>query len=257
MAGSASLPPLTLVYHGVADVPLRRDSHGLFVGPRDLRRHIGRLQEWGYRLVTFGRLAQLVEEGDAAGHAALTFDDGLADNLHVLAPLLAELEAEATVFVVSGWLGRAHPDAPWARILDPDELVALAAAPGVEIGSHSATHANLAALSRGDAESELASSKRALEQIARVTIEVAAYPFGLATAATAEACRRAGYRAACRTSGEGAWSDPFNLPRQDMDNGSTMLGLRLKRDDRYEPLMRIWPARVARGLMRQARMVAG
>src|SRR6266540_5794190 len=111
MAVSETLPPLALVYHGLADVPLRRDAHGLFVAPGDFRRHVGRLRSWGYRLVTFGRLAELAAGGGAAGHAALTFDDGLADNLHVLAPLLAELEAPATVFVVSGWLGGAHPEA--------------------------------------------------------------------------------------------------------------------------------------------------
>jgi peptidoglycan/xylan/chitin deacetylase (PgdA/CDA1 family) len=256
MAVSPALPPLALVYHGVDDVPLRRDPYGLFVAPRDLRRHISRLRSWGYRLVTFGRLATLAIEGRADGHAALTFDDGLADNLHVLAPLLEAVAADATVFVVSGWLGRPHPNAPDARILEADELATLAAVPGVEIGSHSALHENLAALSRDEAERDLALSKRELEEITGAPIEVAAYPFGLATVETAEACRRAGYRAACRISGQGSWSDPFDLPRQDMDNGSTMLALRLKRDGRYEPLMRRWPARTARSLVRRARMVA-
>src|SRR5918996_5371096 len=223
MAVLPALPPLALVYHGVDDVPLRRDPYGLFVAPRDVRRHISRLRSWGYSLVTFGRLATLADERRAHGHAALTFDDGLADNLHVLAPLLDELAAEATVFVVSGWLGRPHPNAPRARILETDELAALAAAPGVEIGSHSVRHDNLAALSRDEAERDLARSKQELEEITGAPVDVAAYPFGLATAETAEACRRAGYRAACRISGEGSWSDPYNLPRQGMDNGSTML----------------------------------
>jgi peptidoglycan/xylan/chitin deacetylase (PgdA/CDA1 family) len=207
MAVSVSLPPLALVYHGVADVPLRRDPHGLFVAPRDLRRQIERLRTWGYRLVTFGRLAALAGEGDASGHAALTFDDGLADNLHVLTPLLRELDAAATVFVVSGWLGGVHPEARWARLLDAAEVRELAAA-GFEIGSHSSTHADLAALDEEAAYDELASSKRVLEDVTGTPVDVAAYPFGRATVLTAAACRRAGYRAACRTSGAGAWSDP-------------------------------------------------
>src|SRR5919108_3968307 len=103
MAGSRPLPPLALVYHGIADVPLRRDPKGLFVAPADFRRHVDRLRSWGYSLVTFGRLAALAADGDAGGHAALTFDDGFADNLHVAAPLLEELDAEATVFMVSRW----------------------------------------------------------------------------------------------------------------------------------------------------------
>jgi peptidoglycan/xylan/chitin deacetylase (PgdA/CDA1 family) len=256
MAVSRSLPPLALVYHGIADVPLRRDPHGLFVAPDDFRRHVRRLRSWGYRLVTFGRLAALAAGGEEAGHASLTFDDGLADNLHVLAPLLAELEAPATVFVVSGWLGLRHPDATWAPLLSGAEVGELARR-GVEIASHTATHTDLAQLDEAGIYEELVASKRTLEDAARRQVDVAAYPFGRGNPAAAEACRRAGYRAACRTGGEGSWRDPFNLPRQDMDNGSTMLGLRLKRDGRYEPLMRRWPARAARGLVRRARMGIG
>ena len=35
---------------------------------------------WGYRLVSFGELARLASASEAAGHAALMFDDGLVDN---------------------------------------------------------------------------------------------------------------------------------------------------------------------------------
>src|SRR5688572_15802554 len=92
--------PLVLAYHGVDDVPLRRDPHGLFVRPGDLRQHIAKLHGWGYRLATFGELAEHVERGDADGWAALTFDDGTVDNLETLAPLLAAEGVPATVFVV-------------------------------------------------------------------------------------------------------------------------------------------------------------
>jgi hypothetical protein len=43
----------------------------------------------------------------------------------------------------------------------------------------------------------------------------------------------------------------LDIPRQDITNASTMLGLRLKRDDRYEPLMRRLPFRAARSLRRR------
>jgi peptidoglycan/xylan/chitin deacetylase (PgdA/CDA1 family) len=245
-------PPLALAYHGVADVPPARDPDALFVAPGDLRRQIERLRAWGYRLVTFGELAEHSRRGTAAGLAALTFDDGLADNLHALVPALEEAGAAATVFVVSEWLGRPHPRAPEARILTRRELVALAR-PGVEIGSHSATHADLAALSPQAAYDELARSREVLEQILSQPVDVAAYPFGRAGPETAAACRRAGYRAACRASGEGSWSDPYNLPRQSMGNGSTMLGLRLKRNGWYEPIVSAGPGRAVRSLYRRGR----
>ena len=241
------LPPLALAYHGVADVPLRRDPDRLFVRPEDLKRQIARLREWGYELVPFGRLAAESDRGDLA---ALTFDDGFVDNLETLVPLLSELEVPATVFVVSGWLGQPHPSAPWTRIVTPDELRELRAA-GIEIGGHSATHADLSTLSYEAALEELARGKRELEEVLGEPVEVAAYPYGRANEGAVRAARDASFRAVCLCTARGSWDDPLRLPRQDMDNRCTLIGLRLKRDDRYEPLMRLAPARAVRKVSRQ------
>jgi peptidoglycan/xylan/chitin deacetylase (PgdA/CDA1 family) len=246
------LPPLALAYHGVRDVPTRSDPHALFVAPDALRRQIDRLRSWGYEFATFGELARRVAERDAEGVVALTFDDGFADNLETLAPLLRVEEATATVFVVSGWLGRPHPDASGTRILTADELRQLQAT-GIEIGAHSRTHPDLTSLDRAGARDELAGSRRELEEILGGAVDVAAYPYGRATADTVAACAEAGFRAACSAAGRGSWSEPLNLPRQDMENGSTLLGLRLKRDDRYERLMRLRAARGARRVARARR----
>jgi peptidoglycan/xylan/chitin deacetylase (PgdA/CDA1 family) len=243
-------PPLALAYHGVDDVPLRNDPDHLFVRPDDLRRQIEKLREWDYELVTFGGLARGVQENGGAGLAALTFDDGLVDNLETLAPLLGELGATGTVFVVSGWLGQPHPAAPWTRILTAEELRALRAA-GLEVGGHSTTHADLSLLGYAEARDELARGKQELEEALGEPVEVAAYPYGRANADTIRAARDAGFRAACAATARGSWSDPHHLPRQDMDNGCTLLGLRLKRDDRYETLMRLRPARAARHVSRR------
>jgi peptidoglycan/xylan/chitin deacetylase (PgdA/CDA1 family) len=245
-----SPPPLALVYHGVADVPLSRDRDRLFVRAEDLRRQVARLRNWSYRLVSFGDLALEVERSGGAGHAALTFDDGLVDNLEALAPLLGELDAPGTVFVVSGWLGKPHPAAPWTRIVTADELRDLRGA-GVEIGGHSVTHADLSALPYEGALEELARGKQELEALLGEPVEVAAYPYGRANDETIRAARDAGFRAACGATARGSWDDLHFLPRQDMDNGCTLMGLRLKRDDRYERLMRLAPARAMRRVSRR------
>jgi peptidoglycan/xylan/chitin deacetylase (PgdA/CDA1 family) len=251
----APVPPLALAYHGVADVPPRRDPHGLFVRPADLRRHVERLRAWEYRLVPFGELAAAARGGAASGLAALTFDDGLVDNLETLVPLLAELEAPATVFVASGLLGRPHPDAPWTRVLTADEVAAAAAA-GLEIGSHGSAHRDLSALPQEEARADLARSRDELAAILGRPPAVASYPFGQASAETRAAARDAGFEAACRANGLGSWSDPWDLPREDMENGAGLLGLRLKRAGRYEPLMRHRPLRAARRVGRGLRALA-
>lgn len=248
-------PPLVLMYHGVADVPARRDPEGLFVRPADLRSQIARLRRWGYTLLTFAAVAERVAAGAGAGCAALTFDDGLANNLETLVPLLRDEGGRATVFPVSGWLGRPHPSVPFARIMTPDELRELYAA-GIEIGSHTAHHRDLTTLSLAAARDEIRRGREALEEVLGAPVRTFAYPYGAATVETIRAAAEAGVEAACRTSGNGSWREPLNLPRQDMD-GRTAIGMWLKREDRYEPLMRTVPGRAARRAVRLGRRVGG
>jgi peptidoglycan/xylan/chitin deacetylase (PgdA/CDA1 family) len=156
------------------------------------------------------------------------------------------------VFVVTEWLGDMHPHAPWARILTVDELRALNEA-GVEIGGHTVTHPDLTALSLEQATSELADCRRALEDLLDAAVTVGSYPFDRANSSTLEACRIAGYASACRGP-EGSWKDPLALPRQHMHYDAGVLGLRLKRSARYEPLMEhLPPAKVARRIIRRGR----
>jgi peptidoglycan/xylan/chitin deacetylase (PgdA/CDA1 family) len=249
---SSRLPPLALAYHGVVDLQDRDDPFALFVRPRALARHVRRLQRWGYTLVTVRRLAELAAVRGAAGFAAVTFDDGFADNVTVGLPLLQELGVPATVFVVTSWLGGRHPETPWASILTPEQVRTLHAA-GWEVGSHTRTHADLSALSYEAAREELASSRAELEEIVGDRVDSVAYPWGRVNGETAGAVREAGYRVGCRVAGAGDWGDPFNLPRQDMEPDATLLDLRLKRADRYESLMRHRTLRAARRLRRLAR----
>jgi peptidoglycan/xylan/chitin deacetylase (PgdA/CDA1 family) len=244
--------PLALVYHGVAAVPPRRDPEGLFTAPAALRRHIALLRRRGYRLVTFGELAQRAAQGRGDGLAALTFDDGLADNATILLPLLAAASVPATVFPVAGWLGREHPDAAGARILRAEEVRTLHRH-GIEIGAHTVTHPDLTTLAPAQARAELRESREMLEAIIDAPVTSAAYPYGRATPATIQACADAGFTAACRVSGLGNVGDPLEFPREDIVNGATLLGVRLKIGGVYEPLMRHVPARALRRAYRMTR----
>ncbi len=245
-------PPLALCYHGVGEVPVRVDRSRLFVTPRDLERHIDALSAWGYRFVTFGELARATEDQAAQGLVSLTFDDGLVELRNRASPLVGGPRLPATAFVVSGWLGRSHPDAPWSRATTESELRQLSAA-GIEIGGHSTRHDHLPDLTRDAAAADMLACRLDLEELIQRPVRVFAYPYGGATADTRAACASAGYDAACRSAGAGCWGDPFDLPRQDMQNRGSVLGLRLKRNDLYEPLIRTVPGLAARRAFRGVR----
>ena len=251
-----SLPPLVLAYHGVAAVKVRDDPSLLFVPPREVARHIRRLRRWNYELLGFGDMAGRIRDGRAAGCASLTFDDGFVDNLEQLAPLLEDEGVPATVFVPSGWLGRTHPYAPQTRVMTAAEVRELRAR-GIEIGAHTHSHPDLTTLPYDEAVAELRRGKEELEELLGEPIQTLAYPYGRVNEETRRASREVGFVAACRTCGEGNWSDPFDIPRQDMTNASTMLGLRLKRDERYERLVAWRPFGLARAARRRLLAAAG
>lgn len=247
----ATPPPLALAYHGLASLRFADDPYRLFVAPEQVIRDVRLLRRWGYELVTFGQLAERTGHGDGAGLAALTFDDGLADNATVLGPLLDDAGAPATVFVVSGWIGARHPDAPWAPMLTGPQIRALHAA-GIEIGAHTATHRDLTGLGPDEVRDEIVGSRAALEELVDAPVRTLAYPYGAADDRVRRACADSGITAACRTTGDGSWSNPLDLPRQAMAHGSSRLGLWLKARDRYEPLMRVPGTRPLRRLSRRA-----
>lgn len=238
-------PPLALAYHGVATVRLRDDTFSLFTRPSTLRGHIDVLRRWGYRFTTFGDLADRVQRGEGAGYVALTFDDGMADNRSTLLPLLQEAGLPATVFVATACIGGRHPDAPDVPMLEADDVVALHEA-GVEIGSHSHAHRDLTTMPFDEVVADLRASRRALAALLGQEPAVCAYPFGRANDDTRRAAREAGFAYAARAEGHGRWDDPWDQPRQDMHSYTGRFGLWLKRDNRYEPIMRGPFGRIAR-----------
>ena len=229
-------PPLALCYHGVADIPLLRDRSRLFVRPKDLERQIRTLLRWNYRIVPFSELARHARDGDASGLASLTFDDGLVDNVLNLVPILISGGVPATLFVVSDWLGKRHPDAPWTRVVTGEELRGLSRA-GLEIGAHSTRHDHLPDLRKEAARTDMSKCREMLEGVIERPVSVFAYPYGGATVDTMAACEAAGYEAACRCGGAGSWQEAFNLPRQDVQNRDSSFSFWLKRDNRYERLV--------------------
>jgi peptidoglycan/xylan/chitin deacetylase (PgdA/CDA1 family) len=171
--------PVVLCYHAVTD----QWSHPLAVGVDTVERQVRRLLRRGYRpaaasevLPGRGRLLHV------------TFDDAYRSVDRALS-VLQRLGVPATVFACTDHAAdgkpmdvpdlTAYPSAPRDELatMSWDDLRALANA-GVEVGSHTVTHASLTQLSDHELKRELLESRETLEDELGRPCRLLAYPYG-------------------------------------------------------------------------------
>lgn len=144
-------------------------------------------------------LARLLRPGQAGWNVCLTFDDGFDNVRRNALPSLTQLNLPASVFVVTGNLGRLpewpidprDPDAT-EHVMTAEQVIELSRA-NIEIGSHTVSHANLPRLRPDELRAELLESKRALEALLGTPIRTLSLPFGAYNRETLHAARDAGY----------------------------------------------------------------
>jgi peptidoglycan/xylan/chitin deacetylase (PgdA/CDA1 family) len=243
-----------LGYHGVAECDLKDDLFLLQLPPVRFRRQLEMMCVAGFRFVTVAELARQVAGGvPAPGLAAVSFDDGMRNNLTTALPILRELGIPATVYIPTGWIGGRSPwidDAADNAILDADEIRELAGT-GWEIGAHTVTHVDLSTLEYADARREVQRSCEALFALTGARVETFAYPFGRYGPEAIAAVRDCGLRAAVTTGGR-RW-DPFKLPRAMVGAADPYPVVLLKILGLYEPLLSSPPLRRLRAWSKRIR----
>jgi peptidoglycan/xylan/chitin deacetylase (PgdA/CDA1 family) len=214
--------PAILTYHRV--VP---PSPGLprvegDVDPATFREQIVGMRRLGYRFV---RLADMLEAHETGGSlppqsVAITFDDGFHCVHRWALPILAELEAPATVFLATAYMDSAAPFPfdPWAqrywqrtpsevwRPLTWDECRALRDSGWFELGVHTDTHQDF----RDRPTAFLADLRASVVSLgSRFTVDRPTFAFpwgkrhcGFAGGNLTAAARRAGVRCALSTESE-------------------------------------------------------
>lgn len=203
-----------LTYHSV-------DSSGspISMGPDAFRRQVEWMTAGHVRVASVEDVLGLPDETAAL---ALTFDDGFANFATEVAPLLTERRLPATLFVVTGhvgrdnrWRGRGDLGIPTLPLLDWDALGRLRDA-GITLGAHTRTHCRLTGLDASSLEAEVAGAAEELERRLGRRPDGFAYPYGATNAA---AVRAAGqyFRWACTTELRplGSAEAPLRLPRLD------------------------------------------
>jgi peptidoglycan/xylan/chitin deacetylase (PgdA/CDA1 family) len=244
-----------LCYHGVGPATMETDPGFLRVHPAAFRAQVGLLLDAGFRFVT---VAEFAEQADGQrpppGLIALSFDDGMDDNHHVVLPILQELGIPATVFVTTGLIGKPNPwmsASSGARMMTVEELGDLASA-GFEIGSHTVTHPDLSELDYETCLAEMLESSRTLERLLGSSVRTFAYPFCHFGQAAVAAARQAGFLAAVTCHGHGGWNR-YALRRSMISRKDGIAIFLLKLTDLYQPTFDSLPVRVLRAATRQLR----
>lgn len=184
-----------LAYHAVGHYPSLLPS-GIGTSPAEFARQLDWLADHGFRVVPLDSYLEKLASGaePPARDVAITFDDGYADCLIHAVPALVQRKMPATFFVAAGLLSQPMPLGETALpLMSPDQLAALAAVPGITIGSHGNTHVALPGLSTDDLRAELFTSRAKLAEITGRPVRWLSYPFGAYDGAALAAAKAAGY----------------------------------------------------------------
>ena len=200
------------MYHGVDSVA--DDPIHLFLSPEAFRHQMRVLRALGLRGVSLGELDAAQQQGDAGGLAGLTFDDAYRGVVEFALPVLEEHGFTATVFAVSGLTGGENvwDPPPRHRLMTEDDLRELVRR-GVEVGSHSVSHARLAGMDPEEVRHEVSASRVALEELTGVAPRSFCYPYGSADEVAERAVRDAGYSVGCAVWRVAGLSTRLAMPR--------------------------------------------
>lgn len=209
-----------LMYHNIARAPRKLPVYrSLYVSPGAFARQLRLLRHLGYAGVSM-TVALPYLRGERSGRiVVITLDDGYRDNFDAALPLLQRHGFTATVYAVSGALGRFNCwDAERLGIRKP--LMSAAqlrewAAAGMEVGAHSRNHPHLTRCDDDALHDEILGAKHELEDVLGTAVTQFCYPYGDVDDRVAAATREAGF-AAATTTGRGRarpGADLWRLPR--------------------------------------------
>lgn len=213
MAGAIAI----LTYHSLDD-----SGSVVSVTPSLFSAQMAALSDAGWRGVS---MVDAIDERNRTGYwpdrsVVITFDDGFANFAQFGIETLRRHGFGATVYVISAHVGGRNnwappPDGLGERAMMTWMDLARAARGGIEIGAHTRSHPNLAALPPEQIEDELSECKEAIEERLDLPVRTFAYPYGLMNK-HAQSCAGRLFEAACTTLlARASDESPATLPRVD------------------------------------------
>lgn len=192
-----------LMYHRIGQI--RADDERRYcISPKRFAEHMRHLAAKGMQACSVDDFVGWLYDGKTLpeGSFLLTFDDGFMGVYDHAAPVLEDLGWPATVFLVSGLLGR---EDEWNRSksaggftypLMNAEHIANLRDRGFTFHSHTRSHMNLCGATDEELVAQLQGSRQDLAELLGAPPDYLAYPYGRYDERVIEAVRAAGYKAA-------------------------------------------------------------
>ncbi len=164
--------------------------------------------------------APALDTFDLSDHTVvLSVDDGYHSVYENVYPLLKRYRMTMTLALITGCIGEGKPSyRPSDRFLNESEIREMMDSCGIEIASHTLTHAWLTKIDSASAWREIADSKHRLESLFGTEVITFVYPYGDMNGRVREMVRRAGYKLgrAVRAGTPNLWVEPYKIPEVEL-----------------------------------------
>ena len=176
-----------LNYHQINN----EDHNALTLSDTEFEAQIDYLYQEGYNGISPDQLMDYLQYGKQlpANPVLITFDDGYEDNYRVAYPLLQKYHLNATIFLITDFVGNYEKYLTWDQIREMNNK-------GISFEDHTLSHISLPKASDEEVHNQLAKSKEALEWRLGKKVEYLAYPGGEYDQRVIQLVKEAGYRAA-------------------------------------------------------------
>ena len=156
----------------------------------------------------------LLESKNSGRSICLTFDDGFSSDHDLVLPELIKMNATATFFIVTDWIGK-------PGYLNEQQIRNLSNS-GMQIGSHSKSHPNFLDITHMERLAELHESKLILENLIGKPVSTFSFPFGFCDATCKETVFNANYSICCTSEhGLSAGGNPI-VPRNSINSHTSL-----------------------------------
>ena len=237
-----------LFYHRVADDL----ANAWTVSNSDFAHQIHWLRRH-FEIVSLGEAQRRISQPGVSSQrlaVSITFDDGHADNCLLAIPLLVKHRVPCTYFVAVEHVATGRPFKSDGCAPNTVEQLRAMADAGIEIGAHTASHADLGRIrDTRTLRHEIVDATRRLEDLIQQKVRYFAFPYGQyvnISSAAFQIARDAGFHAVCSAYGGYNFpgDDPFHLQRIHVDGGMIRLKNRVTIDPRMAKTLRFRPTPV-------------